>query len=74
MLTFLGTNFSTILREGQILKPKNPLDQDASWVSKDGSVMVPSHQVAAEMQDIGSELALLQLSKSFLPKITKFTT
>ena len=46
------------------MRPKDPLDQEAPWVSKDGSVTVPSHQVAAEMQDIGADLALMQLSKS----------
>jgi len=52
-----------LIREGKICKPKDPLDQEAPWVSQDGSVTVPSHQVAAEMQEIGSALALLQMSK-----------
>ena len=59
----LGTEFSSILREGKLLRPKNPLDQDAPWVSKDGALEVPSHQVSSEMQEIGAELALLQMSK-----------
>jgi len=60
--TEFGTNFSTLVREGKICKPKDPLDQEAPWVSQDGSVTVPSHQVAAEMQEIGSALALLQMN------------
>ena len=62
-MTFLGTNFSTLVREGKLCKPKDALDQEAPWVSQDGSITIPSHQVAAEMQEIGSALALLQLSK-----------
>ena len=62
-LPFLGTNFSTLVREGKLCKPKDALDQEAPWVSQDGSITIPSHQVAAEMQEIGSALALLQLSK-----------
>ena len=46
-----------------MVRPKDPLDQESPWVSQDGSVTIPSHQVAAEMQEIGSELAILQLSK-----------
>ena len=61
--TEFGTDFSAITREGKLLRPKNPLDQEAPWVSKDGSVTVPSYQIAEEMQEIGAELALLQLSK-----------
>lgn len=59
--TEFGTNFSTLVREGKLCKPKDALDQEAPWVSQDGSITIPSHQVAAEMQEIGSALALLQL-------------
>merc|ERR1712107_90859 len=59
--TEFGTEFSTLLREGKQLRPENPLNQEAGWVSKDGSVKVPSYQVAEEMQEIGAELAILQL-------------
>ena len=66
-----GTEFSTLLREGKQLRPENPLNQEAGWASKDGSVKVPSYQVAEEMQEIGAELAILQLSKLYQVCIDK---
>ena len=60
---FSGTEFSSVFQDGKLLRPKDPLDQDAPWVSNDGSVQMPSHQMNAEMQEVGSDLALLQLSK-----------
>ena len=59
----IGTEFSTILREGKLVRPENPLDQETKWVSKDGTISIPSYQVAGEMEEIGAELAVLQLRK-----------
>jgi len=75
--TEFGTEFSTLLREGKQLRPENPLNQEAGWASKDGSVKVPSYQVAEEMQEIGAELAILQLKgtiedyEEFIEKYSK---
>ena len=59
----IGTEFSTILKEGKLVRPENPLDQETKWVSKDGTISIPSYQVAGEMEEIGAELAVLQLRK-----------
>lgn len=59
--TECGTEFSTILREGKLVRPENPLDQETKWVSKDGTISIPCYQVAGEMEEIGAELAVLQL-------------
>ena len=59
----IGTEFSTILREGKLVRPENPLDQETKWVSKDETISIPSYQVAGEMEEIGAELAVLQLRK-----------
>ena len=39
------------------------MDQETKWVSKDGTISIPSYQVAGEMEEIGAELAVLQLRK-----------
>ena len=45
------------------MRPKDPVDNEAPWISADGEISVPSHHVAAEMQVIGQQLAILQLGK-----------
>ena len=37
----LGTDFSSIIRDGKLLRPENALDQESPWKSKDGSLSVP---------------------------------
>ena len=61
----LGTDFSSIIREGKLLRQTDPTDNEAPWVSADGETSVPSHQVAAEMQHIGQTLAVLQMGNYF---------
>ena len=61
----LGTDFSSIVREGKVLRPTDPMDNEASWVSADGETSVQGYQVAAEMQHIGQTLAVLQMGKYF---------
>ena len=67
--TEFGTNFSTIRRDNQMLTQKKPLDPACPWTSKDGSVSVPSSEVFTAMSEIGSELAVLQISKSWFVTI-----
>ena len=62
---FLGTDFSSIIREGKLLRQTDPTDNEAPWVSADGETTVPSFQVAAEMQHIGQTLAVLQMGNYF---------
>ena len=57
----LGTDFSSIIREGKLLRQTDPTDNEAPWASADGETSVPSFQVAAEMQHIGQTLAVLQM-------------
>jgi len=59
--TEFGTDFSSIIREGKLLRQTDPTDTEAPWVSADGETSVPSFQVAAEMQHIGQTLAVLQM-------------
>ena len=49
------------MREGKLLRPTDPFDNEAPWVSADGATSVESYQVAAEMQHIGQTLAVLQM-------------
>ena len=53
------------MREGKLLRQKDPLDNEAPWVSADGETSVESYQVAAEMQHIGQTLAVLQMGNYF---------
>ena len=62
----LGTDFSSIIREGKLLRQSDPTDNEAPWVSADGETSVPSFQVAAEMQHIGQTLAVLQMGNYFV--------
>ena len=61
----LGTDFSSIIREGKLLRQTDPTDNEAPWVSPDGETSVESYQVAAEMQHIGQTLAVLQMGNYF---------
>ena len=47
------------------MRPTDPMDNEASWVSADGETSVQGYQVAAEMQHIGQTLAVLQMGKYF---------
>lgn len=69
--TEFGTNFSTLIREGKQLRPENPLDQSSPWSSPDKSITISAAAVSAEMQEIGSDLALLQL-KGTIEDYTEF--
>ena len=53
------------MREGKLLRPTDPFDNEAPWVSADGATSVESYQVAAEMQHIGQTLAVLQMGNYF---------
>ena len=59
----IGTNFSTIYKEGVALLPAAPLTENSPWVSKDGSIEIPYEEVCDNMSQIGTELAMLQMSK-----------
>ena len=58
----IGTNFSTIYSNGVALMPAAPLKENSPWVSKDGSIEIPYEEVCDNMSEIGTELAMLQMS------------
>ena len=43
--------------------PAAPLEENSPWVSKDGSIEIPYEEVCDNMSEIGTELAMLQMSK-----------
>ena len=63
-LLFIGTNFSTIYKDGVELVQATPLNLNDPWVSKDGAITIPCEEVCDTMSEIGTELTLLQMSKS----------
>ncbi|XP_059097587.1 SET domain-containing protein SmydA-8-like isoform X2 [Tigriopus californicus] len=67
----LGTEFSTILRNGKKLRPKNPLEPNTSWVSTDGTNEVSSIDVQNDMTRIAAELSILQI-KGTVPEFREF--
>ena len=44
--------------------PSAPLKENSPWVSKDGSIEIPYEEVCDNMSEIGTELAMLQMSMS----------
>ena len=44
------------------LIPAAPLKENSPWVSKDGSIEIPYEEVCDNMSEIGTELAMLQMS------------
>ena len=42
--------------------PAAPLKENSPWVSKDGSIEIPYEEVCDNMSEIGTELAMLQMS------------
>ena len=42
--------------------PAAPLSENSPWVSKDGSIEIPYEEVCDNMSEIGTELAMLQMS------------
>lgn len=62
--TEFGTHFSTLIRNGKLMVQKNPLDPECPWESEDGSEILSSDAVAAEMASIGAELSVLQIKGS----------
>ena len=70
---FVGTNFSSIKKNGKLLLCKNPLDQGAPWVSKDGTEEWLAVDVQDDMTKIGAELAILQISKYISISTEKFS-
>ena len=65
-MTTKGTNFSTLYRDGAELIQEKPLDVKSPWVSKDGKITVPFEEVCEIVSEVGAELTLLQMSKSFV--------
>ena len=61
--TEFSTNFSTIKRDGVYLTQQEPLKPACPWTSKDGQVSVAASEVYEAMTEIGSELAVLQMSE-----------
>ena len=42
--------------------PAAPLKENSPWVSKDGSIEISYEEVCDNMSEIGTELAMLQMS------------
>ena len=64
--TEFSTNFSTLKRDGVFLNQKKPLEPACPWTGtdKDGNeVSIEASEVYEAMTEIGSELAVLQMSK-----------
>lgn len=58
-----GTHFSTLIKDGDLLLPQDPLDPARPWASKDGKITLSALDVYNDMTEIGAQLAALQESK-----------
>jgi len=66
-----GTNFSTILEEGNAVLPSDPLDADSDWVCEKTGAVKKAHDIKVALSEIGKELEVM-MAKGSIDDIEEF--